>query len=141
MVKRILVPVDQSRISIKAAGFAFEMAIQLKATISFICIMEYSMLEVNPDAGEFPDEKRLKVKSDFVKIIRKIEERHPSIDVEKVFITTGNVVEQIIKKADQWEADIIIMGSHGRTGVNHLLLGSTAEAVMRHTTKPVLICR
>lgn len=139
MIRKILVPVDQSKTSIKAANYAFEVAKQMNASIAFLCVMEINMLEINPDAGEFPDEKRLKIKTKFIELIKTLERKHPQLEVEKVFLTEGKVAEQIIKKATEWSADLIIMGSHGRTGLSHLLLGSTAEAVMRHGKIPVFI--
>lgn len=95
MIKKILVPVDQSKLSLKAADFAFSMAKQLGAQLSVISVMENNMLETNPDAGEFPDDKRLKIKTDFIDVIKKLEEKHSNIP-EKVFITEGNVVDEII---------------------------------------------
>lgn len=141
MISKILVPIDLSEVSIKAADFAFQMANQLNAKLSFISVMENSMLVANPDAGEFPDEKRLKVKADFIALIKDLENKHPKLLVEKVFITEGSTVRKIIEKAEKWQADIIVMGSHGRTGISHFLMGSIAEAVMRHGEIPVLIVK
>ncbi|WP_081196028.1 universal stress protein [Niastella koreensis] len=45
----------------------------------------------------------------------------------------------MLKSAEEWEADIIVLGTHGRTGMSHLLTGSVAEKVIRHSTKPLII--
>ncbi|HVZ56529.1 MAG TPA: universal stress protein [Chitinophagaceae bacterium] len=56
-----------------------------------------------------------------------------------VMTETGPVAKTILHAARQWEADVIVLGTHGRTGLSHLVLGSVAEHVVRHATIPVLI--
>ena len=53
----------------------------------------------------------------------------------------GNVSRKIVTSADEWKADLIVMGSHGRTGIALAFLGSTAESVVRHSRIPVLTVR
>ena len=55
------------------------------------------------------------------------------------FMPEGRPTEDIIKTAESWNADLIVMGTHGRTGLLHLLLGSIAEHVLRHSKIPVLV--
>lgn len=57
------------------------------------------------------------------------------------YIITGIPYEEIVKKADESGADLIIMGTHGRKGVDHLLFGSTAERVVRNAGCPVMTVR
>ena len=47
--------------------------------------------------------------------------------------------KMILKVATEWEADLIVLGTHGRTGLSHLFMGSVAENVIRHSTKPLFI--
>ncbi|MBM3460944.1 MAG: universal stress protein [Armatimonadetes bacterium] len=58
-----------------------------------------------------------------------------------VVILHGNVVEEILDYADTVDADLIMMSTHGRRGVERLVLGSTAERVVRHSQRPVLTLR
>lgn len=57
------------------------------------------------------------------------------------FVITGVPYEEIVKKAVESNADLIIMGTHGRKGVDHLLFGSTAERVVRNASCPVMTVR
>lgn len=57
------------------------------------------------------------------------------------FVLSGVPYEEIVKKADECGADLIIMGTHGRKGVDHLLFGSTAERVVRNALCPVMTVR
>jgi len=56
-------------------------------------------------------------------------------------IVSGLPYEQIIAQADEKSADLIVLGTHGRTGLDHVLFGSTAEKVVRKSKVPVLTVR
>ena len=60
-------------------------------------------------------------------------------DAEAVIETGDSVWRRIVDSADERDADIVVMGSHGRTGLSHLVMGSVAERVASHTHRPVLI--
>lgn len=53
----------------------------------------------------------------------------------------GTVQEQLLAEASQWKADLIVMGTHGRRGVGRMMLGSSAEQVVRQADVPVLLIR
>jgi universal stress protein A len=53
----------------------------------------------------------------------------------------GSPADEIVDAAKAWEADLVCLGTHGRTGLSHLLLGSVAERVVRTAPCPVLTCR
>jgi len=55
------------------------------------------------------------------------------------FVEEGKPFEAILKVADDWDADLIVLGTHGRTGLSHILIGSVAEKIVRHSTKPIFI--
>jgi len=59
----------------------------------------------------------------------------------KTAIITGIPYEAIIKKADEINASLIVLGTHGRTGLDHLIFGSTAERIVRSASCPVLTIR
>jgi nucleotide-binding universal stress UspA family protein len=58
---------------------------------------------------------------------------------EECAVRVGSAADTILDKARSWEADLIVMGTHGRTGFAHFLNGSVAEQVVRHARRPVLI--
>jgi len=57
------------------------------------------------------------------------------------FAVTGEVTAQIVTLARQVEADALVVGTHGRTGLSHLLLGSVAEKIVRAAAVPVVCVR
>lgn len=56
-------------------------------------------------------------------------------------IRQGKAFVEIIREAKEKDMDMIVMGSHGRTGISHMLIGSVAEKVVRKANCPVLIVR
>jgi len=58
---------------------------------------------------------------------------------ETCAVRVGPAADTILEKARSWDADLIVMGTHGRTGLAHFLNGSVAEQVVRHARRPVLI--
>ncbi|HZK62903.1 MAG TPA: universal stress protein, partial [Puia sp.] len=55
------------------------------------------------------------------------------------FIEEGKPFEVILKVAEEWGADLIVIGTHGRKGFSHLLMGSVAEKIIRHSTRPLFV--
>jgi nucleotide-binding universal stress UspA family protein len=65
--------------------------------------------------------------------------REAGFDAEPVTESGDSIWRRIVDSADERDADIVVMGSHGRTGLPHLVVGSVAERVTSHTRLPVLI--
>lgn len=67
--------------------------------------------------------------------------RFASFSNYKTAIVTGIPYDEIIRKADEMGASLIVLGTHGRTGLDHLIFGSTAERVVRSANCPVMTIR
>jgi nucleotide-binding universal stress UspA family protein len=65
---------------------------------------------------------------------------HDGVDVS-TFVVAGRPVDEIVRFAREHEADVIVMGTHGRTGIRHLFAGSVAERVVRSSHVPVMTIR
>jgi nucleotide-binding universal stress UspA family protein len=72
---------------------------------------------------------------------RAVELSSGGVQKVEVFLEDGEGYAAIVKRADAWGADLIVVGSHGRTGLSRVLLGSVAEKVVRHASCPVLVAR
>ena len=62
------------------------------------------------------------------------------LDIEEV-IVHGDAAAEIVRVAAEHEVDLIVISSHGRTGIGRMIFGSTAEAVVRHASCPVLVVK
>ncbi len=143
LIKKILVPVDFSEYSKDALKYAVQFAKQFNAKLYIIYVIEpviypadFSMGQVAIPSLENDIKNRADEEMD--SLIKSLVD--PSLETEKI-IKTGKPFVEIIETARDLDADIIIMATHGHTGVEHLLFGSTAEKVVRKAPCPVLTLR
>ncbi len=142
MGKRILVPVDGSEQSREACDFAMREHPQGE----FVLLHVINPTEAGYSAGaSFPaaSEKWYEhAKDDAAELLEELEAAGRDLDVT---ITTDTVVGKparaIVEYAGEHDIDRIVMGSHGRSGVTRILLGSVAENVVRNATVPVTVAR
>jgi nucleotide-binding universal stress UspA family protein len=80
-------------------------------------------------------------KQDAKKLVNDFRQRLTPQSAALEFIPVGGPATEIVKAAKEWPADVIVIGSHGRVGVQRALLGSVAEGVMRHAPCPVMVVR
>ena len=142
-IKKILVPIDFSDYSKNALKYAAQFAKQFSAKIYLIYVVEpmiypadFSMGQVaipstDIDLHSRAEEELKKLSKDIVNGGSKVE----------VLIKTGKPFVEIIESAAANDIDLIIIATHGHTGVEHLLFGSTAEKVVRKAPCPVLTLR
>jgi nucleotide-binding universal stress UspA family protein len=136
-MKKILIAIDDGPFSEKIALEGLKIGQQLNAEIALISVVDTRGLisEGSITAGEFEDIMENDFKKNQQLLVGKLFK-----DVKVVtFVESGNPFEAILRVADEWEADLIVLGTHGRTGLTHLLLGSVAEKVIRHSKKPLLV--
>jgi len=138
-LNRILVPVDFSDHSKKALAYAKVFCKEYDAKLEILHIIEdriHPALYATGKASIFdliPDikEKSSKMISDMVQ-----EVQGPEVEV-KIKIAEGVAAREILKYAEQNKIDLIIISTHGRSGLNHFLLGSVAEKIVRRSICPV----
>jgi nucleotide-binding universal stress UspA family protein len=135
---KILIAVDSSEYSLTAAKKGLDLAHQLGATVALLYVIDKSRVMLNSDMGIFPDEAIGILKEEAEQTLDQISAMYDGESVTK-FMPEGRPTEDIITTAESWEADLIVMGTHGRTGLMHLLIGSIAEHVLRHSRIPVLV--
>jgi len=136
-LKRILVPVDFSGPSLKALRYAARLAEQFGSSIELLYVAE--IVVYFNETVSLPGHNVLEeMKGKLTELARN--EVHELIPVYP-HIATGKPFNEIVQFARDHATDLIVIGTHGRTGMEHLLLGSTAERVVRHAPCPVLVVR
>ena len=135
---KILIAVDSSEYSLTAAKKGLELAQQLQATVALLFVIDRSRVIHNSDVGILPEEAFETLKEEARQTLGQISALYDGEAVTK-FMPEGRPTEDIITTAEGWNADLIVMGTHGRTGLMHLLIGSIAEHVLRHSKIPVLV--
>lgn len=145
-LRRILVPVDYSACSRSALEHAAMLAKSFNATIDLLYVWEAPAF-VAPEAmvgaagttqtlAQLASDQAQAAMREFV-----AQAREDGIEIANTRVEQGDPAHTIVALAEREGYDLIAMGTHGRSGFAHLLLGSVAEKVVRRSTRPVLTVR
>jgi nucleotide-binding universal stress UspA family protein len=138
--QRVLIAVDGSPIAIHAMEVGAELAKALGAQIALVHVVDPKLASA-PEGG-FPasailDNLRQEGRQLLESASRRIEGEPPP----REYLVEGSPSREIITLATEWNADLIVLGTHGRSGIARAFFGSTAEGVVRHSQIPVLTVR
>ena len=140
-LKKILCPIDHSEGSKEALKYAVTFAMKDEAKLYLLHIIDIRSFNESLDemSKQIPDEETLEQLR--IKLLDCIpEEIREDMDVEAI-VVQGIPFAEIISTAREKEIDMIVIGSHGRTGIAHMMLGSVSEKVVRKAPCPVLTVR
>lgn len=134
---RILCPIDFERDSMDALELACRLAKQNSATVYLLTV-----IGAPPAAATALPPVALNPNPEFeAGCLRRLEaiarEKLAGVPHE-IFVATGNAAPEILNLTAEQDIDLLVMGTHGRTGLKHFLLGSVAERVVRESPVPVL---
>jgi nucleotide-binding universal stress UspA family protein len=129
-IKHILAPIDWSEPSNRAFQFAVSLARQHDADLTIIYVMPVPVAMYGPASDVYLDHLREE--------LRCMKPVDGSCRVNCLLVE-GNAATAILKAAKDNHCDLIVMGSHGRTGLERFVLGSVAEQVVRKAPCAVLI--
>lgn len=141
-LKKILCPIDFSACSIHALSYAIDLSIKNKASLYLIYVME---THVN-DARDILKQIDLllddtQIDNLKIRLISLIPDNiQKSITIETI-VVKGIPYVEIIKTSKDKQIDLIVMGTHGRTGLEHILIGSVAQRVIQKAPCPVFSIR
>lgn len=145
MYERILVAVDGSPTSMRGLDEAVRVA---KATGGRILLVHVvNELIIGPDFAPsvYYESVILSLRASGVQVLEKALSAVRKADVpceQKLLETLGaRAADEIVREAQEWKADLIVLGTHGRRGLKRLAMGSDAELVLRMSTVPVLMVR
>jgi nucleotide-binding universal stress UspA family protein len=148
MISKILVPSDGSKTAQTAAGYAVDLAKQLKASIIILSVIDKrSFTAQTVPASETPrhtiepiEDYLREAAEGYAGEIKKLCDK--SGVASKVSIKMGHPVEEIVKEAKRSKANFIVMGSHGRSALSAAVLGSVSYGVIHNDASvPILIVR
>jgi nucleotide-binding universal stress UspA family protein len=137
--RRILIALDDSAIAAHAVEVGTELATSLGAQAALVYVVDPTPA-FPPDSGIPPTEWLATLKREGQTFLAAAAQRTLEPPAWQ-FLREGKPADQILAAAREWAADVIVIGTHGRSGVSRLVLGSTAESVVRHAACPVLVVR
>jgi nucleotide-binding universal stress UspA family protein len=142
VTKKLLVAVDFSLPSIRALQTAIDLTRQLRGKLHIVYVVEMKEKDsrvIEPDGSDSIEKRLIR---DLQGQIESLVEDMSSDEIEVLIeIEYADPTEGIVGLADKINADMIVMGTHGRTRIEHLLVGSVAESVLRKTSIPVILVR
>ena len=148
MYKHIMVPVDGSELSLKALPQAAALAKAVGAKVTLITVVSHFHSRVTaPLTAEIVHElervrdEEARKPADKLHAELVAQTKSGGVDCESLVVLGDNVYAEIIEKAEARGCDLIVMASHGRRGLDAVLVGSETTKVLTHSKIPVLIVR
>jgi nucleotide-binding universal stress UspA family protein len=139
--RRILVPIDFSPHSLRALDVAVSLARDCGAKLLLLSVVEPPVLAVGFE-GALAMTPEATLAKDASQRLRKLAQGCLSGSLPVTcMVKRGRPFDVITRLAEQKRIDLIVLATHGRTGLERLMLGSTAERVVRHALCPVLVVR
>jgi nucleotide-binding universal stress UspA family protein len=136
--KRILCPVDFDENSMAALDYACRLAAENQAVLCVVHAIFIPVTSPNLPLEQYPPISEGPARLELEKVAR--EHLRDKVDYE-IVARSGKPVDVVMKTADDFDVDLIVMSTHGRTGIARLFLGSIAEAIVRESRWPVLTVR
>ena len=148
-IKKILIAVDDSRYADHAAEFGFEMARLCNAEVGLVNIIEPiimpsgsydSITGITPEVSVVNESEMVRIQKEAAEnTVKRIQAQYADELKITNFTEYGLTADGILKCSAEFGADMIVIGTHSRTGIDRLFMGSIAEHVVRHSKIPVLV--
>jgi nucleotide-binding universal stress UspA family protein len=145
MYKHILIPTDGSEMSARAVAHGIELAKRLNAKVTGIAVITpwedvaFSIATFDINEAQFEQNAEAYAASSLLVISNAAKTADVSASV--VQIKDSHPWSAIIETAQQMHCDLILMASHGRSGIGAMIIGSETQKVLTHSTRPVLVYR
>jgi len=137
-MNKVLITTDLSKDKDVIIEEGLVLAKNLRAEVELITVINRNIEYMPADIGmNFSDQWEAR---EYIAktTLEEIKEKHHDLDI-KVVVFLGDPKQDIIEYAIESKTTIIVTGTHGRTGLQHLVMGSTAEYIIRHSPIPVLV--
>ena len=135
---RILISVDNHENSLTVARKGIELARKLDAKAALLFVLDKSKAMGNIEANIMPQQAMIVLKKEAQQTLDQLSEMYDYKNLVK-FMPEGHPAEDIIKTALNWEADLIIVGTHGNKGIAKLLSSHVSDYVLHHAKVPVML--
>ena len=141
MTTRIVCAVDFSQTSSHALEHGARRGRRLGAELHLVHAYGLPMAALPVDGGVMTGPARAaEIADEAQQQMKKWEDHYPDLDLV-THVVVGVASDEVLRVADEVKADYIVVGTHGRTGLAHLLMGSVAEQIVRRAKVPVLVVR
>ena len=143
--RNILVPIDGSPASNRGLAEAIRLAKDQRATLRLVHVLDELFLGPGAEAVVYLGNTVDLLREAGERVVAKAEAvvRQSGLEPESAVleIMGGRAANYIVAEANAWQADLIVLGTHGRRGARRLVMGSDAEEIVRTASVPVLLVR
>jgi len=148
-IAKIVVPIDGSQNAVEAAHYAIKMAEKYGSEVDLVHVinLDQALQLLGIYRLSYPDSIKKKIEDAreeaeewFIEIVKAAEQRKVRIKTN-VIDSPMSVVSALVNYADQEGADLIVVGTRGRSGINRMLLGSVASGVVTYAPCPVVVVK
>ena len=142
-IRKILVPTDFSEFSLNAADYAMGIAHRFQSEVTFLYVLQ-DAVALFPEPGvafPAPGNYMQELQESSQKSLDRVAEKYQGDVAISTELRNGPPFVEILRCAREGDYDLIVIGTHGRSGLAHVLLGSVAEKVVRKASCPVLTVR
>jgi nucleotide-binding universal stress UspA family protein len=145
MYEKILVAVDGSPTSLRGLDEAIKVAKTLGGKLLVVHVVNELVMAADYVPSLYYEPILVSLREAGEKVLQEAVSvaRRADVACEQKLVETlaGRAADEIVKQAQEWRADLIVLGTHGRRGLSRLAMGSDAELVVRQSTVPVLLVR
>ncbi len=140
MYQRILLTLDRSPLAEKALPHAVALAQACHAALELVSVVPLSDVQASAEYVVYVDRDQEAAQCE--EYLRSVQSRLQGEGLQvAATVRRGDVTEEILHHADECGADLIVMSTHGRSGLGRWVYGSIADRVLRHASVPVLLVR
>jgi nucleotide-binding universal stress UspA family protein len=136
---RVLIALDESALAAHAVAAGCDLARALKADIALVYVVDPTLAFL-PESGIPAADLMAELKREGERLLSAAAKRIGDSPTWQ-FVRMGKPADEVLAAAREWNADLIVIGTHGRSGMSRLVMGSTAESVLRRAACPVLVVR
>ena len=133
-----MIATDQQQHSRDIEKAGLDLARELHASIDIFTVIDKVADFTEPNTGRTFSRAFEEKSSQYSLHLRELKEENPDLDIS-IHTLVGDATDTLLQESIKLQPDVLVIGTHGRTGLEHILLGSTAEYLIRHATVPVLV--
>lgn len=143
MYKKILVPLDGSKLAEIALPHAESLALQYQADLVLLSVIDPPSMTGRDNAAAQVFQQEMDIKIQEAEIyLKSLKNQFSKKNIKtKYFVHLGSVVKNIIDAANKESVDLVVIASHGRSGLQRVFFGSTAAGVLNRIEHPLMIIR
>ena len=104
-----------------------------------LSVIEPDLILGNPDAGIFPDDAEIAAKANTADFLTRMQNDYAQSIETELASPEGDIGPIVLKVIADWHADLVVTGTHGRTGISKLVTGSVAESIIGLSPVPVCV--